>query len=42
MGDPEMMLALKRGIQDIKSGKVTDWEDVKTELQIELQNHPDR
>ena len=36
MGDPEMMQALKRGIQDIQSGNVTDWEDVKTELHIEL------
>jgi len=36
MGDPEMMMALKRGVQDIKDGRVTDWENVKTELQIEL------
>ena len=36
MGDPEMMKALKRGVQDIKFGRVTDWEKVKAELQIEL------
>lgn len=36
LGDPEMMLALKKGLQDIQSGRVTDWENVKTELQIEL------
>jgi antitoxin YefM len=36
MGDPEMMMALKRGVQDIESGRVSDWENVKTELQIEL------
>ena len=36
MGDPEMMLALKRGVQDIESGRVANWEDVKAELQIEL------
>jgi antitoxin YefM len=36
MGDPEMIAALKRGVQDIESGRVSDWENVKTELQIEL------
>jgi predicted transcriptional regulator len=36
MGDPEMMMALKRGVQDIESGRVTNWEEVKAELQIEL------
>jgi antitoxin YefM len=36
MGDPEMMMALKRGVRDIKSGRVTDWEKIKTELKIEL------
>jgi prevent-host-death family protein len=36
MGDPEMMKALKKGVQDIKSGRVTNWEKVKKELDIEL------
>jgi PHD/YefM family antitoxin component YafN of YafNO toxin-antitoxin module len=36
MGDPALMEALKRGVQDIKSGRMTDWEEAKTELQIEL------
>jgi prevent-host-death family protein len=36
MGDPEMMAALKRGVQDIQSGRLTDWEKAKTELEIEL------
>ena len=36
MGDPEMMMALKRGVQDIESGRVTNWDEVKAELQIEL------
>jgi hypothetical protein len=36
LGDPDMMKAFKRGVQDIKSGKVTDWEKVKQELGIEL------
>jgi prevent-host-death family protein len=36
LGDPVMMKSLKKGMRDIKSGKVTDWEKVKAELQIEL------
>jgi prevent-host-death family protein len=36
MSDPEMMKALKKGQQDIKSGKVTDWEKAKRELDVEL------
>ena len=36
LGDPDMMKAFKRGVQDIKSGKVNDWEKVKQELGIEL------
>jgi prevent-host-death family protein len=36
LGDPDMMKAFKRGVQDIKSGKVTDWGKVKQELGIEL------
>ena len=36
MGDPEMMEALKKGVQDIRSGRLTDWEKAKMELEIEL------
>jgi antitoxin YefM len=36
MGDPDLMEALKRGIQDMNSGRITDWEKVKQELGIEL------
>jgi prevent-host-death family protein len=36
LGDPDMMKAFKKGVQDIKSGNVTDWEKVKRELGIEL------
>jgi prevent-host-death family protein len=36
MGDPDLMEALKRGIQDMNSGRITDWEKVKQEFGIEL------
>jgi prevent-host-death family protein len=36
MGDPVSMEALKRGIQDMNSGRITDWEKAKQELGIEL------
>ena len=36
LGDPALMKSLRKGVKDIKSGKVTDWEKVKAELQIEL------
>jgi prevent-host-death family protein len=36
LGDPVLMKSLKKGARDIKSGRVTNWEKVKAELQIEL------
>ena len=36
MGDPDLMEALKRGIQDMNAGRITDWKKVKQELGIEL------
>lgn len=36
MGDPDLMEALKRGIQDLNSGRIANWEQVKQELGIEL------
>ena len=36
LGDTIMMKSLKKGARDIKSGRVTDWEKVKAELQIDL------
>ena len=36
MGDPDLMEALKRGVQDMNSGRISDWEKVKQELGIEL------
>jgi prevent-host-death family protein len=34
--DPDLMKSLKKGLQDIKSGRVTDWETAKQEMGIEL------
>lgn len=34
--DPDLMKSLKKGLQDIKSGRVTDWETAKQEMDIEL------
>ena len=34
MGDPKLMKALKKGMQDIQSGRVTDWEKVKMERRL--------
>src|SRR6478672_6939868 len=32
MRDPEMMAAIREGIQDIEQGRTVAWEDVKKEL----------
>jgi prevent-host-death family protein len=32
MSDPDMMHTLKQSIEEYKSGKTEDWEDVKKEL----------
>ena len=34
--DPDLMKSLKKGLKDIKSGRVTDWETAKQEMGIEL------
>ena len=34
LGDPELMESFKKGIKDIQAGRVTDWEEVKKELDI--------
>lgn len=38
MADPELMKAIKEGEADIKAGRVHDWEDVKKELELDVQN----
>ena len=37
MSDPELMKAIKEGEEDVKAGRVRDWEDVKKELKIDVQ-----
>lgn len=32
MGDESAMAELRRGIEDAKAGRVTDWEDIKKEF----------
>ena len=34
MSDPELVKSIKRGLNDIKHGRVVPWEDVKKELHI--------
>ena len=36
LGDPDLMKSFERGLKDINEGRVTDWEVVKKELDIEL------
>lgn len=36
LGDPELMASLRSGIQDMKNGNSGSWEDVKSELGIDL------
>ena len=34
LGDEEFMAGLRQGIEDVKAGRVTDWEDVKKEFDL--------
>jgi PHD/YefM family antitoxin component YafN of YafNO toxin-antitoxin module len=34
LGDEEMMAAIRQGLEDIKAGRVYEWEDVKRELKL--------
>ncbi|MCD4785977.1 MAG: type II toxin-antitoxin system Phd/YefM family antitoxin [Candidatus Eremiobacteraeota bacterium] len=34
LGDPELMKALRQGINDMKEGRTTPWEEVKAELEL--------
>ncbi len=36
LADKELMKAIKEGEEDIKKGRVYDWEDVKKELKIHV------
>ncbi|MDP3973317.1 MAG: type II toxin-antitoxin system Phd/YefM family antitoxin [Candidatus Daviesbacteria bacterium] len=35
MSDPELMEAIRQGDEDIKAGRVRDWEDIKKELGLD-------
>lgn len=37
LADKKLMRAIKEGEEDIKKGRVYDWEDVKKELKIHVQ-----
>jgi len=34
MSDPKLVKSIKRGLDDIKHGRITPWEEVKKELNI--------
>lgn len=34
LSDPKLMQAIKEGKDDIKKGKLVDWEDIKNELNL--------
>lgn len=36
LANPGLMKAIKQGEEDIKKGRVYDWEDVKKELKIDV------
>ena len=38
LSDPELMNAIKEGEDDIKKGRTYDWEKVKKELTLDVQN----
>ena len=38
LADKKLMKAIKEGEEDVKAGRVHDWEDVKKELNLNVQN----
>ena len=38
LSDPDLLMAIKEGEDDVKKGRVYDWEDVKKELKLNVQN----
>ncbi len=38
LADRKLMKAIKEGEEDIKKGRIYDWEDVKKELSLNVQN----
>ena len=42
LADKELMKAIKEGEEDIRKGRIHDWEDVKKELKLNVQNKTNR
>jgi len=42
LADKKLLKAIKEGEEDIKAGRVYDWEDVKKELKLDVQNKTHR
>lgn len=38
LSDPGLVKAIEEGEQDIKKGRVKDWDEVKKELKLDVQN----
>lgn len=38
MADPMLMKAIKQGEKDMENGKMYDWEDIKKEFNLNVQN----
>ncbi len=36
LSDPDMMESMKRGVADVRAGRVSDWDALKRELGVEL------
>ena len=42
LSDPEMMKGIREGEEDVKKGRVYDWEEVKRELKLNVQGKTHR
>ena len=42
MANPELLKGIKKGEDDVKAGKVYDWEEVKKELELNVQSKTHR
>ena len=42
LADKKLMKAIKEGEEDIRRGRIHDWEDVKKELKLNVQNRTNR
>jgi len=42
LDNPQLMAAIKEGEEDVRMNRIHDWEDVKRELNIDVQNKTHR